>query len=80
MDNRAGPQTEKWENLNGTKFFLLSLTIKMTWKKFGSLEINFSWWDLKLKKMAFLHSKNEVKISKKRKMAKNDFSRSDLGS
>ena len=25
---RAGPETEKWENLNGTKFFLLSLTIK----------------------------------------------------
>ena len=52
VGSRAGPQTEKWENLNGTKFFLLSLTIKMTWKKFGSLEINFSWWDLKLKKMA----------------------------
>ena len=27
-------------------------TIKMTWKKFGSPEINSSWWDLKLKKMA----------------------------
>ena len=38
----------------------------MTWKKFGSLEINFSWWDLKLKKMAFLHSKNEAKICKNR--------------
>ena len=48
MLNRAGPQTEKWENLNGTK----SLTIKMTWKKCGSPEMNFSWWDLKLKKMA----------------------------
>ena len=24
--------------------------IKITWKKFGSPEINFSWWDLKLKK------------------------------
>ena len=50
--SRAGPETEKWENLNGTKFFLLSLTIKMTWKKCGSPEMNLSWWDLKLKKMA----------------------------
>ena len=32
--------------------FLLSLTIKMTWEKFGSPEINLSWWDFKLKKMA----------------------------
>ena len=40
--SRAGPRTEKWENLNETKFFLLSLTIKITWKKFGSLQQNWT--------------------------------------
>ena len=31
---------------------LLSLTIKITWEKFVSPEMNLSWWDFKLKKMA----------------------------
>ena len=31
-------------------------------------------------KMAFLHSKKAAKISKKRKMAKNHFSRAEIGS
>ena len=51
INKRAGPR-EKNGKIITELSFLLSLTIKTTWKKFGSPEINLRWWNLKLKKMA----------------------------
>ena len=39
------------------KSFLVSSTTKVTWKKFGSPEINLGWWDLKFKKGPMLKGK-----------------------
>ena len=44
---------------------LNSVTIKDTWKKFGSPEINFSWWDLKLNKMPRAQGQNIRKWPKR---------------
>ena len=79
MDIRAGPQNKKWSNRQNTSDPTGSIHKKAGKKKFDPKKL------ILMRGIAFEKNgpcslENGAKISKKCKMAKNHFSRADLGS
>ena len=79
LSSGAGPQNEKWSDRQKTENPTGSIHKEARKKKFDPKKLILM-RGIALEKNGPCSWENEVKISKKRKMAKNDFSRSDLGS